>query len=60
LPLHPHPLLHNINTDCPKQDAAGGGEWCRKGNNNLDTYSDQMHRITQVLPADSHAENKKM
>jgi hypothetical protein len=26
--------------------------------NNLDTHSDQTQRITQVQPADSHAENK--
>jgi len=39
---------------------AAGGEWCGKGNNNLDTYSDQTQRITQVHPADSCAENKKM
>jgi hypothetical protein len=28
--------------------------------NNLDTHSDQTQRITQVHPADSHAEPKKM
>ena len=39
---------------------AAGGERCGKGNNILDTYSDQMQRITQVLPADSRAENKNM
>jgi len=38
---------------------AAGGEWCEKGNN-LDTYRDQMQSITQVHPADSHAENKQM
>jgi len=39
---------------------AAGGERCRKGNNNLHTHSDQTQRITQVLPADSRAENKMM
>jgi len=39
---------------------AAGSERCRKGNNDLHTHSDQMQRITQALPADSRAENKKL
>jgi len=39
---------------------AASGEWCRKGNNILDTQSDQTQRIRQVHPADSRAENKMM
>jgi len=40
---------------------AAGGEGCGKEvSNKLDTHSHQTERITQVHPADSHAENRKM
>jgi hypothetical protein len=35
-----------------------GGE--KEMSNNLDTHSDQTQHVTQVHPADSNAETKKM